>query len=77
MKPDAAARSTPIFKLCSRSSAPFAGACDLGALDAAARRRPQRFARVAVTTAVGLRPRPLAHVGKITLLNVVERQLPY
>jgi hypothetical protein len=43
----------PIFKLCFRSSEPFAGVPDLDASGAAARRRPPPSARVAVAVAVG------------------------
>jgi hypothetical protein len=63
----------PVFKLCSRSSAPFAGVCDLGRLGATARHRLQSSAGVAVATAVG-RPPGSRPPGKITLLNVLERQ---
>jgi hypothetical protein len=51
--PDGYTGNAPIFKLCFRSSAPFAGVLDPGASSAAARRRPPPFTGVAVAVAVG------------------------
>src|SRR4029450_7568335 len=51
--PDDFTSNAPIFKLCSRSSAPLIGVWDLGAIGVAARHRPPRSARVAVAAAVG------------------------
>ena len=68
-------RRTPSFKLCSHSSEPFVGVSDLGASAASAHRRPPRSAGVAAAAAVGRHAWGLSYVGKITLLNVLERQL--
>src|SRR4029450_13556966 len=65
----------PVFKLCFRSSRPFARVLDLGASGAAAPCRPTRSARVAIAAAVGWRPPRPVSLGKTTLLNATERHL--